>query len=58
MCCEKLNTIMALIVCAIIPAYALTRRIQNQIERLKYPCSAATERLSDKIIFKDESKME
>jgi hypothetical protein len=35
-----------------------TRCIQNQIKILKYPSSAASERLSDKIIFKDWSKME
>ncbi len=38
--------------------YALcTGCIQNQIEILKYPFSEASERLSDKIIFKDQSKM-
>jgi hypothetical protein len=35
-----------------------TECIQNQIEILKYLFSAASERLSDKIIFKDQSKME
>jgi hypothetical protein len=32
--------------------------VQNQIEILKYPFSAASERLSDNIIVKDQSKME
>jgi hypothetical protein len=35
-----------------------TRCIQNQIEILKYWCSAASGRLIDKTIFKDQSKMD
>jgi hypothetical protein len=44
--------------CVLVHLYICTRCIQNQIEILKYPSSAATERLSVKIIFKDGSKME